>query len=61
MSTSPRHPRDYGGMFTLENQDDGSPIREQIVLGDRLLNHRKALSLCFGLSIPWSGKRNFAG
>ena len=24
-------------MFTLKNQDDGSPIREQIVLGDRLL------------------------
>ncbi len=23
--------------------------------------HRKALSLCFGLSISWSGKRNFAG
>ena len=22
---------------------------------------RKALSLCFGLSISWSGKRNFAG
>src|SRR5271165_1196349 len=23
--------------------------------------HRKALSVCFGLSISWSGKRNFAG
>ena len=23
--------------------------------------HRKALSLCFGLSISWSGKRNFVG
>jgi hypothetical protein len=37
MSTPPRHPRDYGGRFTLKNQDDGSPIREQIVFGDRLL------------------------
>jgi hypothetical protein len=37
MSTPPRHPRDRGGRFTLKNQDDGSPIREQIVLGDRLL------------------------
>ncbi|MGO9171772.1 MAG: hypothetical protein ACLP7P_07380 [Rhodomicrobium sp.] len=25
-------------MFTLKNPDDGSPIREQIVLGDRLLS-----------------------
>src|SRR5271166_629958 len=25
------------------------------------VRHRKALSLCFGLSISWSGKRNFAG
>ncbi|MGA2495408.1 MAG: hypothetical protein ABSF67_21145 [Roseiarcus sp.] len=38
MNTSPRHPRDYGGRFTLKNPDDGSPIRETIVLGDRLLS-----------------------
>ena len=38
MDTPPRHPRDCGGMFTLKNSDDGSPIREQIVLGDRLLS-----------------------
>jgi hypothetical protein len=38
MSTPPRHPRDRGGMFTLKNPDDSSPIREQVVLGDRLLS-----------------------
>ncbi len=38
MGTLPRHPRDCGGRFTLKNPDDGSPIREQIVLGDRLLS-----------------------
>ena len=38
MSTPPRHPRDRGGMFTLKNPDDGSPIRELVVLGDRLLS-----------------------
>ncbi len=37
MSTPPRHPRDQGGKFTLKNPDDGSPIREAINLGDRLL------------------------
>src|SRR5271157_2905851 len=38
MSTPPPHPRDRGGMFMLKNPDDGSPIREVIVLGDRLLS-----------------------
>jgi hypothetical protein len=38
MSKSPQHPRDRGGVFTLKNPDDGSPIREQIVLGGRLLS-----------------------
>ena len=37
MSVSPRHPRDYGGMFSVKNLDDGSPIVEQVVLGGRLL------------------------
>jgi hypothetical protein len=38
MTTTPRHPRDHGGMFTLKIPDDGSPIRKQVVLGDRLLS-----------------------
>ena len=38
MSKSPQHPRDRGGVFTLKNPDDGSPIREQIVVGGRLLS-----------------------
>lgn len=33
----PRHPRDYGGTFSIDNRDDGSPIREMIALGDRML------------------------
>jgi hypothetical protein len=37
MSIPPRHPRDYGGKFTVKNLDDGSPIMEQVVLGGRLL------------------------
>jgi hypothetical protein len=37
MSVSPRHPRDYGGVFTVKNLNDGSPIVEQFVLGGRLL------------------------
>ncbi len=37
MNVPPRHPRDYGGKFTVKNLDDGSPIVEQIVLGGRLL------------------------
>jgi hypothetical protein len=37
MSTPPRHPRDYGGIFTLKNPDDGTPIMERALLGDRLL------------------------
>jgi hypothetical protein len=32
-----RHPRDFGGNFSLHNPNDGSPIREAIVLGARLL------------------------
>src|SRR5271156_3019675 len=34
---APRHPRDYGGGFSIHNSDDGSPIREMIVLGERML------------------------
>jgi hypothetical protein len=38
MVTPPnRHPRDFGGSFSLHNPDDGSPIREAIVLGARML------------------------
>ena len=33
----PRHPRDFGGMFSIDNPDDGSPIREMISLGARML------------------------
>ena len=34
---SPRHPRDFGGTFSINNPDDGSPIREMISLGARML------------------------
>jgi hypothetical protein len=36
-SNTPRHPRDYGGKFSLHNADDGTPIREMFELGRRLL------------------------
>ncbi len=32
-----KHPRDSGGRFSLHNPDDGSPIREAIALGERML------------------------
>jgi hypothetical protein len=32
-----RHFRDFGGSFSIHNPDDGSPIREMIVLGERML------------------------
>ena len=37
MTTTPRHPRDYGGKFSLHDTDDGTPIREMFELGRRLL------------------------
>ncbi len=37
MAGSPRHPRDLGGRFSIHNPDDGSPIREAIVLGEHML------------------------
>ena len=37
MAAPPHHPRDFGGSLTIQNPDDGSPIREMIVLGERML------------------------
>jgi hypothetical protein len=37
MIKQPRHKRDYGGSFNLDNPEDGSPIREVFPLGGRLL------------------------
>jgi hypothetical protein len=37
MSSPPRHPRDFGGKFSLKNPDDGTPIIDSAVVGDRLL------------------------
>src|SRR5271167_3014051 len=33
----PVSPRDSGGAFTIDNPDDGTPIREMFALGDGLL------------------------
>jgi hypothetical protein len=38
MATKPnRVPRDLGGAFQIHNPDDGTPIREMVTLGERLL------------------------
>ena len=37
MNKPNRHPRDLGGAFQIHNPDDGTPIRETFVFGDRLL------------------------
>jgi hypothetical protein len=37
MTNAPRHPRDYGGSFSLHNAEDGTPVREMFELGGRLL------------------------
>ena len=36
MATPPRHSRDFAGSFSLNNPDDGTPIKEMLSLGTYL-------------------------
>ena len=50
-----------GSMDRPVEPNSADPSRSFPPAANPPCRHRKALSLCSGLSISWSGKRNFAG